>query len=53
MLSTLHNKILAQWTGHSTLASIETADLENWVQTHPYSASLQFLLSKKYACFLK
>ena len=49
MTSALHNKILAQWTGHSTLASIETADLEKWVKTHPYSASLQFLLSKKYA----
>ena len=49
MPSALHNKILAQWTGHGSLESIETADLEKWVQTHPYSASLQFLLAKKYA----
>ena len=48
MPSALHNKILAQWTGHSTVESIETKDLEKWVQTHPYSASLQFLLAKKY-----
>jgi hypothetical protein len=49
MPSALHNKILAQWTGHGSLESIETADLEKWVETHPYSASLQFLLAKKYA----
>jgi len=48
MTSALHNKILSQWTGHSTLESIETAALEKWVQAHPYSASLQFLLAKKY-----
>jgi len=49
MPSALHNKILAQWTGHGSLETIETGDLEKWVQTHPYSASLQFLLAKKYA----
>jgi DNA-binding SARP family transcriptional activator len=49
MPSALHNKILAQWTGHGSLESIEIAALEKWVQTHPYSASLQFLLAKKYA----
>jgi hypothetical protein len=48
MTSAQHNKILAQWTGHGTLESIETKDLLKWVQTHPYSASLQFLLAKKY-----
>ena len=48
MTSTLHNKILSQWTGHSTLEAIETVALENWVKAHPYSASLQFLLAKKY-----
>ena len=48
MTSAQHNKILAQWTGHGTLESIETTALEKWVQTHPYSASLQFLLAKKY-----
>lgn len=46
MTSALHNKILAQWTGHGSLESIETTDLEKWVQTHPYSASLQYLLAK-------
>ena len=49
MPSALYNKILAQWTGHGSLESIATADLEKWVQTHPYSASLQYLLAKKYA----
>jgi hypothetical protein len=49
MPSVLLNKILAQWTGHGSLESIETADLEKWVQKHPYSASLQYLLAKKYA----
>jgi hypothetical protein len=48
MTSAQHNKILAQWTGHSSLESIETIALEKWVQTHPYSPSLQFLLAKKY-----
>ena len=48
MTSALHNKILTQWTGHGTLESIETKALEKWVQTHPYSPSLQFLLAKKY-----
>lgn len=45
----LHHKILSQWTGHNSLESIETDALEKWVQAHPYSASLQFLLAKKYA----
>ena len=49
MYSALDNKILAQWTGHGSLESIETIDLEKWVETHPYSASLQYLLAKKYA----
>jgi len=49
MPSALHNKILAQWTGHGSLESIETAALEKWVEKYPYSASLQFLLAKKYA----
>jgi hypothetical protein len=48
MTSAQHNKILAQWTGHVSLESIETIALEKWVQTHPYSPSLQFLLAKKY-----
>ena len=48
MISALHNKILSQWTGHGSLESIETEALEKWVQAHPYSASLQFLLAKKY-----
>jgi len=49
MTSALQNNILAQWTGHSSIESIETEALEKWVQAHPYSASLQFLLAKKYA----
>ncbi len=49
MTSDLHQKILSQWTGHHSLETIETEALEKWVQAHPYSASLQFLLAKKYA----
>jgi len=49
MTSALQNNILAQWTGHSSIESIETEALEKWVQAHPYSASLQFLSAKKYA----
>lgn len=45
--SVIHS-ILFQWTGHSTLDSIETIELEQWVNKYPYSPSLQFLLTKKY-----
>ena len=49
MTHSVINSILFQWTGHSTLESIETSELEQWVTKHPYSPSLQFLLTKKYA----
>ena len=42
------NSILFQWTGSSSLETIETSELENWVNKYPYSPSLQFLLTKKY-----
>jgi hypothetical protein len=45
--SNIHN-ILFQWTGHSSLEAIEIKELEQWVDKHPYSPSLQFLLAKKY-----
>ena len=48
MTATLINSILTQWTGHATLEAIETSELEQWVNKHPYSPSLQFLLAKKY-----
>ena len=49
MTPTLLNNILFQWTGHQELDTIETNELEHWVDQHPYSPSLQFLLAKKYA----
>jgi hypothetical protein len=49
MTPTLINNILFQWTGHHELDSIDTSTLEKWVDEHPYSPSLQFLLAKKYA----
>jgi hypothetical protein len=48
MSNSLMNSILYQWTGYANLTSIETADLEQWVNAHPYSPSLQLLLAKKY-----
>lgn len=48
MTPTLLNNILLQWTGHSNLEAIETKELAQWVEKHPYSPSLQFLLAKKY-----
>jgi hypothetical protein len=48
MTPTLFNTILLQWTGHSNLEAIETKELAQWVDKHPYSPSLQFLLAKKY-----
>ncbi len=48
MSTSLINSILNQWTGHANLTTIETADLEQWVNAHPYSPSLQLLLAKKY-----
>ncbi len=48
MTPTLINNILLQWTGHSNLEAIETKELVQWVEKHPYSPSLQFLLAKKY-----
>jgi hypothetical protein len=48
MTATLINSILTQWTGHAALEAIETSELEQWVNKHPYSPSLQFLLAKKY-----
>jgi hypothetical protein len=43
------NSILFQWSGHSNLESITTAELETLVKANAYSPSLQLLLSKKYA----
>ena len=48
MTHSVINSILFQWTGFSTLETIETSELEQWVNKHPYSPSLQFLLTKKY-----
>ena len=48
MTSTLINSILNQWTGHAALEAIETTEMEQWVNTHPYSPILQLLLAKKY-----
>ena len=48
MTPTLLNNILLQWTGHTHLEAIETMELAQWVEKHPYSPSLQFLLAKKY-----
>jgi len=48
MSTSLINSILNQWTGQANLEAIETADLEQWVNAHPYSPSLQLLLAKKY-----
>ncbi len=48
MTPSVLNSILFQWTGNSSLETIETSVLENWVTNHPYSPSLQFLLTKKY-----
>ena len=48
MTPTSLNNILLQWTGHSNLEAIETKELVQWVEKHPYSPSLQFLLAKKY-----
>ena len=48
MTATLINSILTQWTGHEALEAIETSELEQWVNKHPYSPSLQLLLAKKY-----
>jgi hypothetical protein len=42
------HRILFQWTGHHSFDSIPTSELENWVLQHPYSPSLQLLLTKKY-----
>ena len=48
MTPTLLNNILLQWTGYSNLEAIEAKELAQWVEKHPYSPSLQFLLAKKY-----
>ncbi len=48
MTPSIINTILLQWTGHSSLEAIETKELEQWVDNHSYSPSLQFLLAKKY-----
>ncbi|MEI6189718.1 MAG: hypothetical protein WCP61_04780 [Chitinophagia bacterium] len=48
MTPALINHILLNWTGHPNLDVIETNELEHWVDQHPYSPSLQFLLAKKY-----
>jgi len=48
MSASLINSIVNQWTGQASLEAIATADLEQWVNAHPYSPSLQFLLVKKY-----
>ena len=48
MGATIINTILNQWTGHPSLETIETVELEKWAHQHPYSPSLQFLLAKKY-----
>jgi len=48
MTPTLLNNILLQWTGHAHLDTIEIKELAQWVERHPYSPSLQFLLAKKY-----
>ena len=48
MTSALINSILNQWTGHAALEAIETTELEQWVNKHPFSPSLQLLLAKKY-----
>lgn len=48
MTPTILNTILFHWTGHTNLETIETKELEQWTQDHPYSPSLQFLLAKKY-----
>ncbi len=48
MTPSLINSILFQWTGYENLASISTAQLEQFVKDNAFSPSLQFLLAKKY-----
>ena len=48
MTASILNTILLQWTGNASLEAIEIKELEKWVDQHPYSPSLQFLLAKKY-----
>ena len=43
------NAILFQWSGHTSLSSISTNQLETLVQENEYSPLLQLLLAKKYA----
>jgi hypothetical protein len=42
------NSILFQWSGHKSLESISTIELENLVLQNSFSPSLQLLLTKKY-----
>ena len=42
------NSILFQWSGHKSLESISTLELENLVLQNSFSPSLQLLLTKKY-----
>ncbi len=48
MKSSVINTILHNWTGHDDLENIDVQDLEHCVGDHPYNASLQFILAKKY-----
>ncbi len=48
MTPSIINSILFQWTGHNSLDSISSAELENCIAENAFSPSLQFLLAKKY-----
>lgn len=48
MKSSVINTILQKWTGHDDLETIDVHILEHCVHDHPYNASLQFILAKKY-----
>ena len=48
MTPSIINSILFQWTGHNSLDSVSTAELENCIAENAFSPSLQFLLAKKY-----
>jgi tetratricopeptide (TPR) repeat protein len=49
MKSSVINTILQNWTGQDDIQNTDVQVLEQVVKEHPYNASLQFILAKKYA----
>ena len=48
MKSSVINALLKNWTGQDSLNEVDVQTIEHCVQEHPYNASLQYILAKKY-----